>query len=332
MVVLEGALTRNRARCRRIHRRMIARLCRAHALLCLLYCIDRRRTIRAVEQPVVRAVIQRERIARIAQLIVDRERRIRRYTDHIVQRCHSDLIVVSRCRQILLRIRQLHLRGEHIRPRHRTHTELRVHIREMRLQRRHRILAHLHQIACLQDIEIIRRRRQADRLLRLLERKVRRVQPVARRFPLCLQRRVIDRHRDRARIAVVIVILNTRLARALIRLATDAVCRRRPRERRSHRAVRLRERGVRRIHIRQRLLDRAVILERHLHAAREIHLHRRRRCSPCEKPNSRSQRKCPYKAPRKTSPIFQHHFLLVRYQDTPERRAAPYIINAMKLY
>ena len=202
----------------------------------------------------------------------------------------------------------------------------------MRLQRRHRILAHLHQIACLQDIEIIRRRRQADRLLRLLERKVRRVQPVARRFALCVQRSVVDGHRDRTRITIVIVVLCSCHACLCVRLTANAIRRRRPRERRSHRAVRLRERGVRRIHIRQRLLDRAVILERHLHAAREIHLHRRRRCSPCEKPNSRSQRKCPYKAPRKTSPIFQHHFLLVRYQDTPERRAAPYIINAMKLY
>ena len=236
VVTPKRMLARNRARRRRIHGRMIARLCRTHALLRLLYGIDRRRTIRAVEEPIVRTVIERELVARIAQLIVDREHRIRRHADHIVQRCHCDLIVVPRRRQILLCVRKLHLRGEHIRTRHRTNAELCVHIRKMSLQRRHRILAYLHQIACLQNIEIVHRRRQADRLLCLLERKVRRIQSIARRLPPCIQRSIIDGHRDRARIAVVVLD-----AGPLICLAANAVRRCRPRQRRSHRTVCLRE-------------------------------------------------------------------------------------------
>ena len=162
MIVLEGAFARDRARRRRIHRRLIARLCRTNPLLCTPKCIECRRTVRAVEQSIVRTVIEGEIIVRIAQLIVDVERRIRRHTDHIVQRRHRDLIVVPRRRQVLLCIRQLHLRGKHIRTRHRTRTQLRIHIREMSLQRRHRILAYLHQIACLKNIKIVCRRHQAN--------------------------------------------------------------------------------------------------------------------------------------------------------------------------
>ena len=215
---------------------MIARLCRTHALLCPLDRIDRSRAVRTVEQPIVRAVIEREIIVRIAQLIVDREHRIRRHTDHIVQRCHSNLIVILRRRQILLRIRQLHLRGEHIRTRHRTNAELCVYICEMRLQRRHRILTHLHQIARLENVKVVHRRRQTNRLLRLLKREVRRIELVTRRLALCIQCSIVDGHRDRARIAVVVFD-----PRALVRLAPNAVRRGLPRQRRPHRTIRLRE-------------------------------------------------------------------------------------------
>ena len=218
MIVLEGTLTRDRARRRCIHRRLVARLCRAHSLLCPLDRIDRSRAVRAIEQPVVRTVIEGEIIARIAQLIIDCQHCIRRHTNRIVQRRYCNLIVVPRRCEILLRVRQLHLRGEHIRTCHRTHAELRIHIREMRLQRRHRRLAHLHQIARLENIEIIHRRCQADRLLRLLERKVRCIQTIARRLALCIQRSIVDGKRDRARIAV--VVFNPR---ALVRFAPNAI-------------------------------------------------------------------------------------------------------------
>ena len=323
MVVLKSTLARDGTRCCRIHRRMIAGLGRPHPRLCLLHRIGRRCAVRAVEQPVVRAVGKREIIPRIAELIINLKARIRRQADHIVQRRDSNLVVVPRRRQILLCVRKLNLRGEHIRARHRPHAELRVDIGEMRRQRRHRILAHLDQIACLEDVEIIRRRRQANRLLCLFKRKVGSVQPIARRLALCVQRGIVDRHRNRACIAVVIVVLDPRRTRLSIRLAADTVRRRLPRELRTHRAVRLRKRRVRSVHIRQCLLDRAVVLERHLHALREIDLHRLRRHGTRKKSDRGGQCQCSYKVFGKTSPLVQIHFLLVRFKDAPERRAAP---------
>ena len=144
-------------------------------------------------------------------------------------------------------------------------------------------------------------------MLRLLQCKVRRIQPVTRRLPLCVQRRMIDRERNRARVSVVVFDPG-----APIRLAPNAVRRGLPRQRRPHRTVRLRKRSVRRIHIRQSLLDRSVALKRHLHAARKIHLHRFRRCRPRKKPDRSRESQCAYQPFRKKTPCIQNHFLLVR--------------------
>ena len=145
------------------------------------------RCIRTVEKSVVRAVFKCEIVFRIAQLIINLQFRIRRQTDDIVEGRNRHLIVVLCRRERLLCICKIDLGGKHIGARDRADAQLRVDVREMRRHCRHSVLTHLHEIARLQDVEIIRRRRQANRLFRLLECKICRVQSVTCRFPLCIQ-------------------------------------------------------------------------------------------------------------------------------------------------
>ena len=311
--VLKGVLTRNRARRCRIQRRKVRRRCLLNRRLCLLDRIMRCRRIRTVDEAVVRAVRKGEIVRRIAHLVARLQRRIRRQTDHIVQRRDGDGIVVLCRGQRLLRIRELHLRGEHICTRHRTRAELRIHIVEMLRERRNRLLTHLHHVARLQDVEIIRCRRQANGLLRLLQREIRRVQPVACLLALGIHARIKEYHREGSLIFVCILVGGWR--KELLRLTADTSCRPVPREQRPRTAVCHMQLLMRSVHIRERLFDRAVVRERHLHAVRKADLYRLRRHWRGKEPNRRTECESTRETPCQSSLCLQIHFLLIRSME-----------------
>ena len=307
-------LARNRARRRRIQRRKVRRRRLLNRCLCLLDRIMRCRRIRTVDEAVVRAVRKGEIVRRIAHLVARLQRRIRRQTDHIVQRRDGDGIVVLCRGQRLLCIRELHLRGEHICTRHRTRAELRIHIVEMLRERRNRLLTHLHHVARLQDIEIIRRRRQANGLLRLLQREIRRVQPVACLLALGIHARIKEYHREGRLIFVCILVGGWRL-KELLRLTADACCRPVPREQRPRTAVCHMQLLMRSVHIRERLFDRAVVRECHLHAVRKADLYRLRRHWRGKEANRRTECESTRETPCQSSLCLQIHFLLIRSME-----------------
>ena len=138
----------------------------------------------------------------------------------------------------------------------------------MLLQRVDRLLVDIDEVAALQDVVVVRRRLQAYGLLRLLERKVLRIEAVARLLDLALDRAIVERHAE-LQIVAELSAVNHLL---LIRIAADAVGRRIPGKRRAHRAARFRERPLGRVDVRQGLADRAVVLECHLHAVVQVEL------------------------------------------------------------
>ena len=305
-------LARNRARRRRIQRRKIRRRRLLNRRCCLLDGIMCRRRICTVNEAVVRAVRKSKIVRRIAHLVTRLQRRIRRQTDHIVQRCDGDGIVVLRRGQCLLCIRELHLGGEHVRTRHRTCAELRIHIVEMLRERRDRLLAHLYHIACLQDAEIIRCRRQANGLFRLLQREIRRVQTVACLLALGIYARIKECHRKSRLIFVCILV---RCGLELLHLPADTTRRPVPREPRARTAVCHMQLLMRSVHIRERLFDRAVVRERHLHTVRKANLYRLCRHWHGKEPNRRAECESTRETSCQSSLFLQIHFLLIRSME-----------------
>ena len=252
-------------------------------LSCLDGCLSRLdgialcRTVRAVVERVIRAVILRQVVLRVLELVADVEHRVRRQADDVVERRDRDVVVVLCRHERLLCIGELDLRGEHVGLRDRTDTVLRIDVVEVLLQRVDRLLLDIDEIATLQDVVIVRRRLQADGLLRLLERKVLRIEAIARLLDLALDRAIVERHHALCRIRPRIIISRSHAKRMCVmsriqRITADAVCTRSPRHRRAHRTARLRQRPLGRVDIRQRLADCAVVLECHLHAVVQVEL------------------------------------------------------------
>ena len=145
----------------------------------------------------------------------------------------------------------------------------------MFLQRIDRILLHVDQIAILQDLIVIRGRLIAYRLLHVLQRHIGRVDRIASLVDASPQGTIIERHPQSNRIREGRII--SRIVRciliALISFAIQGSARSAPGQRRPHLPTIARQVPSGRIDIRQRRLDIAVVLQRHLHAVLEIQLH-----------------------------------------------------------
>ena len=260
-----------------IDRRLIAGLGRLDSSLRHLDGIARRRAVRAVVERVIRAVILRQVVLRVLELVADVEHRVRRQADDIVERRDRDVVVVLRHHEGLLRVGELDLRGEHVRLGDRADAVLRIDVVEVLLQRVDRLLLDIDEVAALQDVVVVRRRLQADGLLRLLEREVLRIETVACLLDLALDRAIVERHHALCRIRPRVIIGRPHAKRMCImsriqRITADAVCTRSPGHGRTHRAARFRERPLGRVDVRQGLADRAVVLECHLHAVVQVEL------------------------------------------------------------
>ena len=147
---------------------------------------------RQVVERVVRAVILRQVVLRVLELVADVEHRVRRQADDIVERRDRDVVVVLRRHEGLLRVGELDLRGEYIGLGDRADAVLCIDVVEMLLQRVDRLLVDIDEVAALQDVVVVRRRLQADGLLRLLEREVLRIEAVARLLDLALDRAIVE--------------------------------------------------------------------------------------------------------------------------------------------
>ena len=92
-----------------IDRRLIASLGRLDSCFSRLDGIARRRAVRAVVERVVRAVILRQVVLRVLELVADVEHRVRRQADDVVERRDSDVVVVLCRHEGLLRVGKLDL-------------------------------------------------------------------------------------------------------------------------------------------------------------------------------------------------------------------------------
>ena len=134
------------------------------------------------------------------------QNRIRGQADDIIERSHSNIVIVLRRGQGLLGIGQIYLRGQHVRLGYRAYTVLSINVIQMFLISLDRIFLNLDKVLVVQHVVIALGSAVTDALLGIFQGNIRGVQAVTCGFDTAAQGEIIQGNGSRSTVRIVVVI------------------------------------------------------------------------------------------------------------------------------